>query len=235
MDNFSYISNSDPSAIESLYQKYLDKPEDVDPGWQKFFQGFEFASKQYDTPAHEGEQFYPDEFKVINLINDYRRRGHLFTKTNPVRTRRQYSPSLDLENYGLSKQHLDKTFRAGSEIGIGPASLREIIDHLQQTYCQSIGAEFFYIRKPDQNKWLREKMEKSKNTYSFNQEERKYIFRNLSRAVLFEKFIHKKFPGQKRFSLEGAESLIRPWMPSSKKAENSASGSLLSGWLTGAG
>ncbi|MCF8228720.1 MAG: 2-oxoglutarate dehydrogenase E1 component [Bacteroidales bacterium] len=208
MDKFSYINNSDPSAIENLYQKYLDNPESVDTGWQKFFEGFEFASKQYDSGTLTESQLYPDEFKVINLINDYRRRGHLFTKTNPVRTRRQYSPKLDIENYGLSNKDLDKTFSAGSEIGIGKASLREIIDHLQQTYCQSVGAEFFYIRKPEQNKWLRQKMEKSKNTYPFNKEEKRFIFRNLSRAVLFEKFIHKRFPGQKRFSLEGAESII---------------------------
>lgn len=208
MDKFSYINNSDPAGIEDLYSRFKEDPESVDPGWKEFFEGFEFAQKIYPKGDSTSDQQYPSEFKVINLINDYRRRGHLFTKTNPVRTRRKYSPTLDLENYGLSSDDLNTRFKAGNEIGLGESTLREIIDHLQQTYCQSVGAEFFYIRKPEENQWLRQKMESSKNTYPFTKDDRTFIFKNLSRAVLFEKFIHKKFPGQKRFSLEGAESLI---------------------------
>lgn len=208
MDNYSYINNSDPAAIEEIYKKFMEDPASVDDSWRKFFEGFEFARRSYDKEEITDNKLYPSEFRVINLINDYRRRGHLFTQTNPVRKRRTYAPSLDLENYGLSEDDLKKEFAAGSEIGIGRAKLQDIVDHLKETYCKSVGAEFFYIRKPEENAWLRQKMEESRNTYPFNKEEKKYIFRNLSRAVLFEKFIHKKFPGQKRFSLEGAESLI---------------------------
>lgn len=207
MDKFSWLNNSDPAIIEELYQHYKNDPDSVEDSWKKFFEGFEFARADY-SPANADGEIIPSEFKVINLINGYRQRGHLFTETNPVRKRRTYTPNLDLENFGLTQEDLNKEFHAGSEIGIGKARLKDIIAHLQETYCKSVGAEFFFIRKPDVTRWLKEKMETSKNSYSFTNEDKKYIFKHLSRAVLFEKFIHKKFPGQKRFSLEGAEALI---------------------------
>ncbi len=207
MDKFSYLGSTDPDAIESLYRKYLDDPSSVEESWKKFFEGFEFARTHYGELTSTPEVF-DKEFKVIGLIEGYRRRGHLFTETNPVRTRRQYSPTLDLENYGLSEGDLDTIFQAGSNIGIGPASLREIITHLKQTYCRSIGAEFLFIRNPEVVDWLQSRMEKEKNTPGFTPEEKKHIYFFLKQAVGFENFIHRKFVGQKRFSLEGAESLI---------------------------
>jgi len=208
MDRFSYLHASDPAIVEEQYRKFLENPGSVDESWRQFFDGFEFALKHYPVSKKSEETVYPSEFKVINLINGYRQRGHLFTRTNPVRARRKYTPTLDLENFGLSQEDLPKSFEAGHEIGIGKASLKEILDHLQQTYCQSVGAEYFYIRTPEIRLWLQNKMEQSKNTYPFTVDDRKYIYRDLARAVLFEKFIHKKFPGQKSFSLEGAEALI---------------------------
>jgi 2-oxoglutarate dehydrogenase E1 component len=208
MDRFSYLHHADPALVEEQYRKFLESPESVDESWRQFFDGFEFARKHYPARKHEEATVYPSEFKVINLINAYRQRGHLFTGTNPVRTRRKYTPTLDLDNFGLTGEDLSRQFEAGHEIGIGKAALKDILDHLQQTYCRSVGAEFFYIRNPEVRLWLQDKMEKSKNTYPFTLEDRKYIYRDLARAVLFEKFIHKKFPGQKRFSLEGAEALI---------------------------
>ncbi|MEZ5195943.1 MAG: 2-oxoglutarate dehydrogenase E1 component [Bacteroidales bacterium] len=207
MDKFSWINAADPATIEELYQAFQKDPESVEEGWRKFFTGYEFARTDYSkTPDMDG--IYPSEFKVINLINGYRQRGHLFTKTNPVRVRRKYSPDLSIENFNLTPADLEKEFQAGNEVGLGKAKLKDIIAHLEETYCQSVGAEFMYIRQPEILDWLKAKMENSKNSYAFTTEDRKYIFRHLSRAVLFEKFIHKKFPGQKRFSLEGAESLI---------------------------
>jgi 2-oxoglutarate dehydrogenase E1 component len=208
MDRFSYLHAADPGFVEEQYKKFLADPESVDSGWRQFFDGFEFARKNYPSGRKSEETVYPSEFKVINLINGYRQRGHLFTRTNPVRTRRKYTPTLDIENFGLSKEDIHRSFEAGHEIGIGKATLQQILDHLQQTYCQSVGAEFFYVRNPEIRLWLQDKMEKSRNTYPFTLEDRKYIYRDLARAVMFEKFIHKKFPGQKRFSLEGAEALI---------------------------
>ena len=207
MDKFSWLNGSDPEQIEELYQLYRKDPNEVDESWQKFFEGFEFARTDY-APTAEDKLLYPSEFKVINLINGYRQRGHLFTKTNPVRKRRTYTPTLELENFGLEASDLEKDFQAGNELGLGRAKLKDIISHLEATYCQSVGAEYMYIRKPEINGWLKQKMESSKNTYPFTPEDKNYIYRHMSRAVLFEKFIHKRFPGQKRFSLEGAEALI---------------------------
>jgi len=204
MDKHSYLSNVDGRVIEDYYQQYLNNPQDVGEGWQKFFEGFEFAKNNYGTDAPEG---FDKEFKVIDLINAYRSRGHLFTKTNPVRTRRQYSPSLDIENYGLEKADLETVFQAGNEVGIGAAKLKDIIVHLEETYCQSIGIEFMYIRKPEEVAWIREKIE-LKNRAQFNPEAKKHILNKLNQAVVFEQFLHKKFVGQKRFSLEGNEALI---------------------------
>lgn len=207
MDKFSYLGNADTSSIEDLFQQYLKDSNSVDSGWQKFFEGFEFARKNYGDDT-EIPQNVIKEFDVINLINGYRSRGHLFTQTNPVRERRKYAPTLDIENFGLNESDLEIVFQAGAQIGLGPAKLKDIIAHLHQTYCQSIGAEYMYIRIPKVNEWLQEKMEGSKNTPNFLMHEKLMILHKLNQAVGFENFLHTKFVGQKRFSLEGAEAAI---------------------------
>lgn len=208
MDKFSFIGNADPVMIGELFDRYKADPSSVDQSWKMFFDGFEFARTHFGATEPQAGQAYPTEFKVINLINAYRQRGHLFTRTNPVRTRRQYRPTLDIENFGLQKSDLAKKFAAGNEIGIGETSLNEIIAHLDETYCKSIGAEFMFIRDVEVLAWLRAGMERTKNQLTFTTDDKNYILKKLARAVNFEKFIHKRFPGQKRFSLEGAEALI---------------------------
>lgn len=208
MDKFSYVGTSDVNAIESLYQQYLQNPESVDSTWKDFFKGFEFAQTTYGSGDAAIPENVSKEFKVIGLINGYRQRGHLFTKTNPVRQRRKYEPTLDLENFGLSEKDLDTVFHAGNEIGIGAAKLKDIIEHLKKTYCDSIGVEYLFMREPAVVKWLQERMEKSKNTPSFSKEEKRTILKKLTQAVVFENFLATKYVGQKRFSLEGGEALI---------------------------
>jgi len=206
MDKFSFIGNGDVNAIEELYKQFKQDPTSVDEGWNKFFQGFDFFQSNYgDQAVSEGTL---KEFKVIDLINAYRIRGHLFTQTNPVRERRKYSPTLDLENFGLSDSDLDTVFNAGVEIGIGPAKLQDIVSHLQTTYCKSIGVEYMYIRNVEKLAWLKKRIETDKNLPSFSKEIKHTILRKLNEAVVFESFLHKKFVGQKRFSLEGGEALI---------------------------
>lgn len=206
MDELSYIGNADPSAIDYLYKEYQKDPDSVDLGWKKFFEGFEFAHINYEESGDIPENFQK-EFKIINLINGYRSRGHLFTKTNPVRERRKYAPDLNIENFGLTKEDLKTTFQAGEQVNIGPATLQEIIDHLELTYCQSIGIEFMYMRGPDRLEWFRNKIE-IKNRPTFNESRKLKIFNMLVKAHGFESFLGKKFVGQKRFSIEGGESLI---------------------------
>lgn len=207
MDKFSYVGTSDVNAIESLFNQYLQDPNSVDASWRDFFKGFEFARTSYEDGGGIPENV-AKEFKVIGLIAGYRQRGHLFTKTNPVRQRRTYEPTLALENFGLSDKDLETVFQAGNEIGIGPAKLKDIVAHLNQTYCQSIGAEYMYMREPQVVKWLQERMEKNKNTPSFTKDEKRVILKKLTQAVVFENFLHTKFVGQKRFSLEGGEAVI---------------------------
>jgi len=207
MDKYSYLSNAEGSAIEDLYNKYLSNPESVEEDWRQFFEGFEFARKNFETTGEIPENF-EKEFKVIKLIDDYRARGHLFTTTNPVRERRKYAPTLDIENYGLSKDDLNTEFQAGNEIGIGPAPLSKIIEHLNETYRKSIGVEYVYIRKPEVVSWIRSKLDESKNRSVFSKEDKIHMLHKLNQAVVFEQFLHRKFVGQKRFSLEGGESLI---------------------------
>jgi 2-oxoglutarate dehydrogenase E1 component len=210
MDDFSYVSNADVAAIDELYKQYRANPESVDFGWKKFFEGFDLGHQRFNGNSKSAavSEDMVKEINVLNLIKGYRTRGHLFTKTNPVRERRKYSPTLAIENFGLVPADLDKTFNAGIELGIGPAKLKDIVAHLEQTYCQSIGAEFAYIRDPKKLDWLQKKMEGSKNTPQLSIDEKRQILSKLNQATVFENFLHTKFVGQKRFSLEGLETLI---------------------------
>ena len=206
MDKVSYVGNADVNAIDHLYKQYRLDPESVDIGWNKFFEGFEFAQTNFEQGGAIPENFQK-EFKVLNLINGYRTRGHLFTKTNPVRERRKYSPTLAIDNFGLTEADLDEVFQAGEEVGIGSSTLRNIINHLELTYCQSIGIEFTYMRDPERIDWFKNKIEIT-NRPEFNKERKLKIFNKLTQASGFEAFLGKKFVGQKRFSVEGGEALI---------------------------
>ncbi|MDP4683919.1 MAG: 2-oxoglutarate dehydrogenase E1 component [Crocinitomicaceae bacterium] len=206
MDKVSYVGNADVNAIDHLYKMYQQDPESVDIGWKKFFEGFDFARTNYEDGGEIPENFQK-EFKVINLINGYRSRGHLFTKTNPVRERRKYSPTLSIENFGLEESDLNTVFQAGEQVGIGAATLRDIIHHLELTYCQSIGIEFAYMRDPERIDWFINKIEIA-NRPKFDKERKINIFKKLNQATNFEAFLGKKFVGQKRFSIEGGEALI---------------------------
>jgi 2-oxoglutarate dehydrogenase E1 component len=210
MDNLSYLNGANAEYIESLYQNYKEDRNSVEFGWQKFFEGFDFgrgsdaANVTDETPEH-----FLKEINVLNLINGYRQRGHLFTKTNPVRERRKHTPTLAIENFGLAQTDLATVFNAAIETGIGtPAKLSDIIAFLEQTYCVSIGAEYKYIRTPEILHWIESKMESERNTPKFSIEEKKRILTKLNEAVSFESFLGTKFLGQKRFSLEGAEAVI---------------------------
>lgn len=210
MDKFSYISNADVSAIDGIYQEYLKDNNAVEYGWKKFFEGFEMGQQKFNGNS-KTTALSPDtlkEINVLNLIQGYRTRGHLFTKTNPVRDRRKYEPTLEPKNFGLEPADLDKTFNAGIELGMGAAKLKDIIALLEQTYCQSIGAEFMYVREPQKLQWLQQKMETTRNTPKLNIDDKRHILGKLNQASVFENFLHTKFVGQKRFSLEGLETLI---------------------------
>ena len=212
MDKFSFLNAAHTGFIADLYDKYLVNPDAVEPSWRSFFQGYDLANENYSLKDEEDSLEIPvevrKEFLVADLINGYRTRGHLFTETNPVRERRQYHPTLDIENFGLSQNDLDKEFSAGEIIGLGKTKLSTIIGRLKRIYCDSIGVEYMYMRNPEKLKWWQERFNKNDNHPIYSVESKKYILGKLNQAVTFESFLQTKYVGQKRFSLEGGETLI---------------------------
>ena len=223
MDRFSFLNAAHTEFFAQLYDQYLENPDSVEPSWRSFFQGFDFGMTTYNE-ENQVEQIanfaatnmdcslvsdkLQKEFNVLKLIDGYRSRGHLFTKTNPVRERRASSPTLDIENFGLSSADLNTVFDAAKVIYIQPCSLQEIIKHLDTVYCQHIGIEYMYIRKPEVVEWIQKKLGINDNQPKFSLEGKKLILNKLNQAVSFENFLHTKYVGQKRFSLEGGESII---------------------------
>ena len=215
MDKFSFLNAAHTAYFADLYDQYLQNPDSVEPSWRAFFQGYDFGSENYGLDGEIAEgvttqipEKVQKEFQVVRLIDGYRMRGHLFTKTNPVRERRTYEPNLAIENFGLSNNDLDTVFNAGEILGIGAKTLREIIRHLERIYCSSIGVEYMYLRNPEVIGWWQSQLNVNDNQPNFNEESKKYILSKLNHAVTFENFLQTKYVGQKRFSLEGGESLI---------------------------
>ena len=212
MDKYSFLNSAHTAYFAELYDQYLQNPDTVEPSWRAFFQGFDFGVENGAWPAEVAKVEVPEsvkkEFQVVKLIEGYRTRGHLFTKTNPVRNRRSYSPNLDVENFGLSREDLSTVFNAGSIVGIGPSTLSMIVAHLQSTYCESIGVEYMYVRNVEKKNWIKDRLHQNQNQPNFSPEQKKDILNKLNQAVSFESFLHTKYVGQKRFSLEGGESLI---------------------------
>lgn len=221
MERFSFLNAIDSEYIGELYEQYLKYPDAVEPSWRAFFQGFDFANSSYNGFSHTDEsigsvEISPDmankiekEFKVVNLIDGYRKRGHMFTRTNPVRERRHHYPTLDLSNFGLNDNDLNETFSSGEIIGIGKSNtLKTIIEKLQLMYCESIGVEYMHIVNPEKVQWIQNWINVNLNQPNLNVHEKEIIFRKLNEASSFEGFLNTKFVGQKRFSLEGNESLI---------------------------
>ncbi|MDU0369740.1 2-oxoglutarate dehydrogenase E1 component [Hymenobacter endophyticus] len=231
MDANSYIANAHGDYLDNLYQSYKADPQSVDASWQKFFEGFDFA-QQYPEggiPQADGEGVLTTpastnqagairavdtvaadkETQVRNLIHAYRSRGHLVAKTNPVRERKDRKARLSIADFGLSDADLNTKFKNGEVLGLGSeATLREIVAALQKVYTRTIGFEYMYIRDPQVLDWFREKVEKDSLSFNPSIDYKKRILSKLNEAVVFENFLHTKFLGQKRFSLEGGETTI---------------------------
>lgn len=223
MDRFSFLNAAHTQFFADLYEQYLTNPDSVEPSWRAFFQGFDFGLQTYNE-EHIGEQIVTyvnttsneavnsdkiqKEFNVLKLIDAYRTRGHLFTETNPVRDRRVHAPNLELSNFGLSDSDLNTVFESAKIIGKQPCTLSEIITHLKNVYCQHIGIEYMYMRNPEVIQWIQNRLNPNDNLPNFSSDEKKHILGKLNEAVSFENFLHTKYVGQKRFSLEGGESLI---------------------------
>ncbi|MCS6930239.1 MAG: 2-oxoglutarate dehydrogenase E1 component [Saprospiraceae bacterium] len=214
MKDISALFNAHPRYIESLYRSWQNDPASVEADWALFFKGFDFAlssANGHSAPAStaSGTDLL-QEFAVYALIQGYRQRGHLLSTTNPIKPRRDRKPRLDLSDYGLSEGDLDRPFAAGFEVGLPNAPLRDIVARLKKIYCGNLGFEFAHIYDYERRKWLQEKIEHRNlaDDFGFSIDKKRRILEKLNGAVVFEQFLHTKFVGQKRFSLEGGEATI---------------------------
>jgi len=214
MKDYSYVFNAHPGYIESMYKNFQQDPSSVDDGWRLFFDGFEFSNTGHGVSDNSGQNLDKNlsekEFGVMSLIHGFRSRGHLLSTTNPLKPRKDRHPHLDLSDYALDESDLNKIFLAGEEIGLKNATLAQILDKLREIYCGNLGVEYAHIENREKRMWLREKLENRvfDGSYGLNQEKKKQILNKLNGAVIFEKFLHTKYVGQKRFSLEGGETTI---------------------------
>lgn len=232
MKDFSYITSSSPAFIESLYLDFVKDPATVDPDLRKFFEGFDFAMSNVTasgTAKAKGNgqsatvakpepitsissvestgDGWQKELQVYRLIVGYRNKAHLIAKTNPIRERKDRGANIELSFYGFSEADLDSVFQVGQVLGLGAASLRNILSHLEKCYAFHAGFEFKYISDQKKIDWLTYAIEHTM-LEPLPLEKKKRILEKLNQGVMFEKFLHMKYVGQKRFSLEGGETSI---------------------------
>lgn len=219
MKDFSYVMSSDPSYIESLYNDFIQSPSTVDPEWKKFFEGFDFAVSKVNGNGHAevstvtidktpvNNEQVSKEISVYRLIRSYWKRGHLVATTNPIRPRKDRKPHLSLSDFGLTEADLELEFHTGAFVGMGKAKLKDIIAKLQKLYTGDVGIEYTYINDYEKCMWVQHAYE-AMMEQELSLDEKKRILEKLNEGVIFEKFLHTKYIGQKRFSLEGGESTI---------------------------
>ena len=226
MKDFQYITSQHPAFVENLYQDFVKDPSSVDPEFRKFFEGFDFAISSgvkptngnggavKEAPVKESAAVatlsgidWKRELGVYRMILGYRNKGHLIAKTNPIRKRRDRGANLTLEFFGFSEADLDKEFQAGNLLGLGTTTLKKIIAHLEKCYAHHVGIEYKYISNQEEVDFLTNEMEKNFHE-KFSLDQRRRILEKLNQGVMFEKFLHTKYVGQKRFSLEGGETTI---------------------------
>jgi 2-oxoglutarate dehydrogenase E1 component len=210
MNDFAYVSSSDNSFIDSLYADFRRNPDSVDTSWRQFFKGVEFALTQPLSASDDTSVVsnLGKEFKVYRLIQSYRSRGHLVSTTNPIRERVNRFPRLDLEDHGLTSSDLEESFNIGELLGMKNAKLKDIITRLRSLYCGNIGVEYMHSNDTEIREWFQERFEGSQGNTNFTIDKKKRILSKLNEAVAFENFLHTKYVGQKRFSLEGGENTI---------------------------
>ncbi len=217
MKDFQYITNSHPGYIEGLYKDFVKDPNTVDLEMRKFFEGFDFAVSNGGASVNGNATAngattatgvdWMNEIRAYRLILRYRNKGHLLADTNPIRKRKDRGANLEPSSFGFTEADMDKTFHAGELIGLGKTTLRNIIVHLNKCYTGHLGVEFKYVGGKEKTDWLTKAVEKTMlEPVSLGQKKR--ILQKLNEGVMFEKFLHTKYIGQKRFSLEGGETTI---------------------------
>jgi 2-oxoglutarate dehydrogenase E1 component len=200
----SFATRANLAAIEDAYQRWRADPASVDESWRYFFEGFELGFSGLGL----GGPTTGNQTSIVRLIDAYRDLGHFLARLDPLSDEKTTHPLLQLSEFGLDETDLDRTFDTGHFVGLPEASLRELIAALRETYCRTIGVEYMHIQDTHVRRWLQERMEPRRNQPRFSRRRKLRLLMDLHFAELFEKFLHTRYVGQKRFSLEGAETLI---------------------------
>jgi len=203
----TFLQNMSPQWLEEQYRRWKLAPESLEPEWRSFFAGFDLGREMPLELAHPDLPEALRSSGVQSLIYRYRDIGHIIACTDPLSPCTFSHPHLDLAAFDLSESDLDTVFHT-RRYHKNSATLREILETMQETYCRSIGVEFMYIQEPSERQWLIDRMEPQHNRQQFDREQQLHLLAKLQEATLFEEFLHRRFLGQKRFSLEGGESLI---------------------------
>ncbi len=213
MNSLPLSTRANSEVIEAAYNAWLANPDSVDTTWRAFFQGFSLGSSGDSLPsvAASGNVKVIDSYKqaqIIRYINAHRSHGHLESHLDPLGEKPAAHPKLNLAHFGLSDADLDESFTLTNFQGGGQRKLRDIQAAVKRTYCGTIGVEYMHVQDHDAREWLQKRMEAVENVPSFTKAQKTRILRRVHKAELFEKFLHTKFVGQKRFSLEGGETMI---------------------------
>src|SRR5262245_7158566 len=203
----TFASRWNLDALEAQYERWRRDPASVEESWRLFFEGFELGRQRKPTvaPAADGSA---KQAAVIDLIDAYRGLGHILARLDPLSDPPAGFPLLELSQFGLTEADLNQEFDGSHFLGLKRAPLRRILQALRDTYCSTIGVEYMHIQDIPIRRWLQERMEPCRNRPDFQRRRRLRILMELHFAELFEKFLHARYLGQKRFSLEGAETMI---------------------------
>jgi len=217
--SFEFLKNFNADYINALWEDYQKDPDSVDASWKYFFEGYTYFEKEFhqengSEPKNSASiqkelKKFSSEAKVAELIAAYRSSGRLLANTNPLSPGPEKHPILELSRFNLNESHLNEKFTAGKVLGLSSSStLTEILAHLKKTYCNSIGVEFTHIQNAEEREWLQDIMESTQNTENLDSDSQKFILQRLSESETFERFLHTRYVAQKRFSIEGGESII---------------------------
>ena len=202
MPGTSFASRYNLNLIEDYYKRWRSDPASVDERWQSFFEGFELAGRVPSTAGDAAQS------GVVRLIYAYRDLGHFQAHLDPLNPPPAPYPQLALTNFGLSDADLDRVFDASAFHGLKRLPLRELLDVLKETYCRTVGVEYMHIQDTNIRRWLRERFETQRMRPDLQLRQKLRILMTVHYAELFERFLHTRYQGQKRFSLEGSETLI---------------------------
>ncbi len=205
MERFDLINRANADYVDRLYEQYQRDPRSLDESWQAYFAGFDSAGGRASPSSEESA---PLTIGIHNLVHTYRELGHFIAHLDPLGHDRPNHPLLELSQFGMSESDLDRVVGRADFYGPTNGTLRDLIEKLRDTYCRTVGVEYMDIADKAQREWLAQRMEPILNKPAFSAEQSRAILYQLVAAEEMERFLHTRYVGNKRFSLEGADSLV---------------------------